>query len=277
MVNSKPSLDKISFVTTHFYDFEWTSYLIHQIYSNTDINRIYEILIINQDRTNDSRHRLMEICPKANILEFPLSEKHFIKKGHDHAFVLNEAVKNAKGDLVCIFDSDCHPFSSQWLKICDDILRNFDAIVAVDTGKYYRDKLILSHPCFMLLKSDQISLPLRFDEHLFDQNFDTGRLIGQQLMDSGRKVFFACPAKGFEGRYGCIYLDSIYHHEKGSYAGGGERLLRQINWQQEYFKRIILTKHRYSLTILETVHYILKETVFERLSCFIRKPFRKEK
>jgi len=277
MVNHKIYLEKISFITTHFYDFEWTSYLIHQLYKNTEKNKIYEILIINNDRTVESYRKLMEICPEATILEFPLSEKHFIKKGHDHAFVFNEAIKKAKGDFICIFDSDCHPYDPQWLKVCEDILRNIDAIVAVDTGKFYRDKVILSHPCFMFLKSDQTSIPLKFDEHLFDQNFDTGRLIGQQLIDSGRKVFFACPAKAFEGRYGCIYLDSIYHHEKGSYSGGGERLLRQINWQQGYFKSIFLTKHRYSLTILETGRYIFKETILDRLPGFMRKPFKKEK
>jgi hypothetical protein len=40
---------------------------------------------------------------------------------------------------------------------------------------------------------------------MFSEYYDTGRLIGQQLIDSNQKVYYAVPKRAFSGKYGLIY------------------------------------------------------------------------
>ncbi|MDD2522758.1 MAG: glycosyltransferase [Anaerolineaceae bacterium] len=250
-------MDKISIITTHFYDFSWTKLWAAKIQKNTDQNKIKEVLIINQDRSIESRNLLKQIYPKSQILEYPRNEEQFLKRGHDHAAVLNLAVQEATGEYICIFDSDCHPFSPEWVPACEKLLEKYDAIVALDRYRKIEYSTCLSHPCFMVLKKESIKTTLSFDEGFPLKIYDTGRLIGQQLERMGGNVFYAAPYLAFNNNYGEVFLDSIYHHGKGSYAGGDIRLQKQLDFRQSFFTKIVIKKERYTLNKLEHIQYKL--------------------
>jgi len=244
-------IQRISFITAHFYDFDWTNLLINNILSYTDHELIKEILIINQDRTDESHQKLENLCKKVRVLEYPKNEEHFRIQGHDHAFVLNQAIKEASGDFICIFDSDAHPINSTWVQKCNEIFVFFDSILALVPGNP-----ISSHPCFMMLKRKCLDAPLSFDENLFTDREDTGRLIGKQLIENGFKVYFASSSKAFGGFWGNLYLDSIYHHKSATFYGASDkRITEQVVWQNKFFKHFVIGNKRYELTTYEYIKY----------------------
>lgn len=250
-------IDNISIITAHFYDFAWIKLWAKKIQLNTDENKIKEIFIINQDRSLDSHNLLKQIYPRSQILEYPKNEEQISKKGHDHAAVLNFAVKEATGDYICIFDSDCHPFSPEWLPTCEKLLETYDAVLALDRNRNIEYSISLSHPCFMMFKKESVKIPLSFDEGFPSKIYDTGRLIGEQLERMGNKVFYAESYVAFNKNYGEVFLDSIYHHGKGSYAGGGFYLRKQLGFRQSFFTNIVIKKERYELTKREHIQYKL--------------------
>lgn len=250
-------MENISIITAHFYDFSWIKLWARKIQDNLDENKIKEILIINQDRSVESRNMLQEICPRSRILEYPRNEEQFLKRGHDHASVLNLAVKEATGDYICIFDSDCHPFSAEWLPACEKLMETYDAVVALDKFRQIEYSTCLSHPCFMVIKRTSIKYPLSFDEGFPSRIYDTGRLIGQQLERTGGKVFYAEPFTAFNNNHGEIFLDSIYHNQRGSYSGADNRLQRQLGYRDSFFSKIVLNKERYELTQFEHLRFKL--------------------
>lgn len=245
-------MEKISFISTHFYDFDWTQKLIHQLNQLTPAKLIFEILIINQDRNKNSRLQLKKLDKKIRVVEYPISEKHFLVQGHDHAFVLNQVILEAKGDYLIIFDSDAHPFKKNWLPICENILSDYEAILAEDPINPY-----LSHPCFMLFPRNFINYNLEFDKDLFTGKMDTGRLIGEQLQKQNRKIFYAKQKPAFNGHWGSIYLESIYHHGNGSFLGGDNRLLIQVRKSCKYFKKYVIKMNKYELTFIEEIEFLI--------------------
>ena len=245
----------VSFITAHFHDFDWIRCWFDRIIHFTDYDLIREVLIVNQDRSKDSYIKLAQLDKKVRVLEYPPNEMFFNKQGHDHAHVLNLAQMEAQGKFVCIMDSDCHPISSDWLNKCETIFQDNDALAAVDYYQYKNSSALLTHPCFIMLDREAINFPLYFDEGLFERNMDTGRLIGKQIEQAGRSVYYAHPKKAFSMRWGFIYLDSIYHHERGSYSSGDERLRRQLDWRQAFFKKIVISKKRYDLSKAESSYY----------------------
>lgn len=245
------SLNEISIITTHFYDFHWIELWIKQIRQFTDPNILKEILIINQDRNEESRKCLLKLDDNIRVLEYPKSDRHFEVTGHDHAAVLNKAILEAKSEWIIIFDSDSFPISSIWMKKCNTILQSYDAIVAQVAGIP-----TLSHPCFMVVNQDSTHIPLQFDELLFsDKHYDTGRLVGQQIIRFGKRVYFIPPKKAFNGYWGSIYLDSIYHHSSGSFLGGDERLIKQVTWQNLYFRKVIFLKNEYNFSTFQLIKF----------------------
>lgn len=250
-------MDNISIITTHFHDFSWIKLWTKKIQENLDENKIKEILIINQDRSVESRNLLQQIYPRSKILEYPRNEEQFIKRGHDHAAVLNLAVKEATGNYICIFDSDCHPFSTDWLPACEKLLETYDAVVALDKYRQIEYSTRLSHPCFMIIKRSSIKIPLAFDEGFPLKIYDTGRLIGQQLEHTGSKVFYADSYLAFNKNHGEIFLDSIYHNGKGSYSGADNRLQKQLDFRHTFFSKIVINKERYELTKFEHLRFKL--------------------
>jgi len=252
-------LKNISFITAHFYDFAWTELLVKNIRRSTPDSLIREIIIINQDRNKKSQIHLESLDPFVRVVEYPKSEQHFLWTRHDHAAVLNTAVKEAKGDYIFIFDSDAHPMSDQYVKNCEKILENYDAILAEDpTNPNF------THPCFMLIRQRHIQLNLTFDQGLFENCTDTGRLIGKQLLDSGECVFICRETPAFGGKWGSIYLDSIYHHGHGSFKGVNDELLqKQIRWENEYFREYIISHQEYNLSLRSAFSFYLKKSALK--------------
>lgn len=246
-------INNISFVTTHFVDFDWTSLLVRNIRKFTPPEKIKEILIINQDRTVESRDRLLALDPSVRVVEYPRSELHFKLQLHDHAAVLNQAIRDVVGESVCVFDSDAHPLNKKWLPNCERIFEYYDAILGLQPGR-----VIDTHPCFMFFKDLDLKLEIQFDEGLEAEKVDVGRRVGIQLLKQGKKVYLAASKYAFYGQCGFFYLDSIYHHQAGSYHGSSKISIRnKIGWKNKYFKSIIINSNQYCFTAIELVRYIM--------------------
>jgi len=258
-------LQDITFITAPFRDFEWTRLLVESICQNTPSESINEIIIVDQDRSEESRSRLQTLNSKVRVVQYPKSEAHFLKAKHDHAAVLNVAVREAKGKFILIFDSDAHPITTNYLEVIEEKFQSYDAILAEDI--YCSG---LTHPCFMVLKQKHIELNLAFDKGFFetplDENgmfnkyVDTGRLIGQQLKDAGERVYI-CPAKyAFSGDYGTIYLGITYHHGHGSFKKNESEILqKQVGWECDYFREYVINRRQYTLPFFHLTKFrILK-------------------
>jgi hypothetical protein len=244
-------LKNISFITAHFHDFRWTERLLRQLAATMPAEAITEILVIDQDRTDSSRARLAALHPKVRVVQYPRDERFFRALGHDHPAVLNQAVQAAQGDWICVFDSDAHPIRAGWLAACEAVLRDHDAILAEDPQRPG-----LSHPCFMLFPRQSVQLPLRFDEGLLEERAqfaggplrtDTGREIARQLTQAGQGVHVAAAAWAFDGQWGSLYLDCVYHHGSGSFKGGDKTLTRQLTWEHRLFEAWVLERGEYRL------------------------------
>jgi glycosyltransferase involved in cell wall biosynthesis len=233
----------VSFITTHFHDVGWTERLIRQLRATTPHEAIAEILVVDQDRTPASAERLSALDRAVRVVQYPRSSRHFEWTRHDHAAVLNHAVTDARGELICLFDSDAHPISPAWWPRVMELLRSYDAVLARERGTDF------SHPCFMAFAATQ-GPGLRFDQDLFtEQHRDTGRMIARQLRDRGQRVCLLAPEDAFGGRFGSVYLGCIYHHGKGVFAGVDDPLLqRQIGWEHRWYRARVLEDETYDLT-----------------------------
>lgn len=232
-----------SFITTHFHDLAWTERLIRQLRNTTPEAAIAEVLVVDQDRTRASAEQLAALDRAVRVVQYPESPRHFEWTRHDHAAVLNRAVAEARGELICLFDSDAHPMNAAWWPRMMALLHSCDAVLARERGTD------LSHPCFMVFAASQ-GTGLRFDQDLFtEQHRDTGRMIGQQLRDRGQRVCLVPPEHAFGGRFGSVYLGCIYHHGKGLFAGVDDPLLqRQIGWENRWYRARVLEDETYQLT-----------------------------
>jgi hypothetical protein len=232
-----------SFITTHFHDHGWTERLIRQLRRTTPPEAIAEILVVDQDRTPASAERLSALDPAVRVVQYPRSPKHFEWTRHDHAAVLNHAVTETRGELICLFDSDAHPISAAWWPQVMELLDTYDAVLARERDTDF------SHPCFMVFAATQGS-GLRFDQDLFTEHHrDTGRMIARQLLDRGQRVCLLPPEDAFGGRFGSVYLGCIYHHGKGVFAGVDDPLLqRQIGWEHRWYRARVLEDETYDLT-----------------------------
>jgi Glycosyl transferase family 2 len=232
-----------TFITTHFHDMAWTERLIRQLRGTTPEEAIAEILVVDQDRTPASAERVSALDRSVRVLQYPPSPKHFEWTRHDHAAVLNRAVMEARGALICLFDSDAHPITPAWWPRVTALLDSYDAVLAQAPGTAF------SHPCFMVFPATQ-GPGLRFDEDLFTEHHrDTGRMIAQQLLTRGQRVCLLPPEAAFGGRFGSVYLGSIYHHGKGVFAGVDDPLLqRQIGWEHRWYRARVLEDETYDLT-----------------------------
>jgi hypothetical protein len=232
-----------SFITTHFYDVGWTERLIRQLRMTTPDEAIAEIIVVDQDRTQASAERLSALDRAVRVVQYPKSPRHFEWTRHDHAAVLNHAVTEARGELICLFDSDAHPITAAWWPQVMELLDSYDAVLARERGTDF------SHPCFMVFAASQ-GPGLRFDEDLFTEHpRDTGRMIAQQLLDRRQRVCLLPPEDAFGGRFGSVYLGCIYHHGKGVFAGVDDPLLqRQIGWEHRWYRARVLEDETYDLT-----------------------------
>ena len=124
-----------------------------------------------------------------------------------------------------------------------------------------------SHSCFMLFKRKLLNLDLSFELGIHEKESDTGCRLGKYLLTNGVNVCFANAAPAFNGCYGWIYLESIYHHRSGTFWGASDvRIKAQISWDNEYFKDIVIKSKRYYLTVKEYLKFKLHSYLFKKLS-----------
>lgn len=236
-------MNDITLITTHFKEFRWFHIWLRQIIKSTPPEIIREILVIDQDRTEESRRKLANMDKRIRVLQYPVSSCHFSAVGHDHANVLNETLPQAKGEIICLFDSDAYPINDSWVQHCDALLRDNDAILAA-----CHDNPAYSHPCFMVLRRNLVTTPLSFDDGLFTRGIDTGRHVVNQLREQGAKVALVQPSVGFSGCWGSLYLKSIYHHGSGSFHAGSKQFTSQLSSLHHYFTRRVFNETTYTLS-----------------------------
>lgn len=206
-----------------------------------------DIYVIDQDRAADSAERLRSLVGPVEVLRYPKSERHFAMTGHDHANVLNLAVRSIDADVLILFDSDAHPVHERAAALIERELEANDAVLAAhaSAGPF-------SHPSFMVFGPAVDRESLFFDADLMDRHVDTGRLIYTQLSESGLRAKLLRPTPAFEGMWGTLYLDgSVYHHGSGSFDSNSDAgFVRQVStWRREdRFVRRRVAERRYTLT-----------------------------
>jgi hypothetical protein len=230
---------RTALLTTHFGDPFWVQLLLRRARSAFPDLTDDDIFVIDQDRTNRSAERLKATLGPVHILRYPRSEPHFETTGHDHAHVLNLAVREIEADVLVLFDSDAHPVRPHVGARIAELLAEFDAILAANAGEG-----TFSHPSFMVFGPRVNRDCLFFDADQLERRVDTGRKIYEQLCEIGLRASLLRPISAFDGLWGTFYLErSVYHHGSGSFeATGDPRFLRQVaTWRREerFFRRKI--------------------------------------
>lgn len=250
-------MSDLTIITTHFHEFRWIETWHRHILANTPAEAIREIIVVDQDRTEESRSRLSSLDPRFRVRQFARSEPHFRAVGHDHGAVLNAVVREAQGSIVCLFDSDAYPLNPAWWPRSREMLASQDALLAA-----CHDAPDLSHPCFMVFRREWTAIPLRFDDGLFEKGVDTGRRIASHMRQAGARVALLQPTVGFSGKWGSVYLGSIYHHGSGSFHGSDPMVRAQLTWLHRYFTHKVLNGDGYTLSaaekfIVRVVYFVL--------------------
>jgi len=241
---------RTALLTTHFGDPFWVRLLLARARPAFPELRDRDIYVVDQDRTAGSGEHLRPLLGDVNVLSYPPSRPHFETTGHDHAHVLNLAVRDIDADVLMLFDSDAHPVRPDVEATVERLLADNDAVIAAHaaTGTF-------SHPSFMVFGPSVDRDSLYFDADQLEQRVDTGRKIFEQLQASGMRTELLRPRPSFDGLWGTLYLDgSIYHHGSGSFGSTDDpRFLRQVaTWRREerFFRRKV-ARGVYSLTPVE--------------------------
>lgn len=254
-------LRNLTIVTTHFGDLRWVILLARRVRENTEVGRIRAFVIIDNDHERDvvitEREKFAEVYSiltgtDVKVVSFENSQRHVDAYGHDHPNVLNLIVRSGlEGDWILILDSDCLPWTNDWVARNERILQEgYGAILVDDPFNPGRP-----HPCFILLPNIREIKTLRFDTFLTDGKTDTGRDIDKQLTEMGVKIRLVPYRRHFLGRYGCLYNNGIYHHTNGSFAEASDsRLLSQVRWRDEFFKELVL-KGSVSMQLGDYIRY----------------------
>lgn len=228
---------RTALLTAHFGDPFWVQLLLRRARPAFPQLRDRDVYVVDQDRTPDSAARLRSLLGDVRILAFPRSEPHFETTGHDHAHVLNLAVREIDADTLVLFDSDAHPVHTRLGGDVERLLEQHDAIVAAHSSEG-----TFSHPSFMVFGAAVDRGKLYFDGRQLEERVDTGRKIHDQMHALGLRTLLLRPAPAFRGLWGTLYLDgAVYHHGSGSFASTGDpRFLRQVaTWRREerFFRR----------------------------------------
>jgi hypothetical protein len=255
----------VTILTAHFGDFDWTEFLLRRIFETLDRDVVsLQVLVINQDRTEESRVRL-EQAGDVRVLEYPRNEDYFRVMGHDHPWVLDQALQEAEGDWLVVFDCDAHPVRDDWFQWLEERLGASDAILAED---HVRPGF--PHPCFMAFSAKAHRSGISFCEGVLDCEVDTGRLVGQQLERNGCAFDLLSPKLLFNRVCGIMYDDMVYHHGSGTFlASEAERLREQVHELSHEVKRIVLDEGGYEFPM--RMKFML---TIQKLRRELTKPFR---
>jgi hypothetical protein len=241
---------RTALLTAHYGSSFWVELLLARARPAFPQLRDQDIYVIDQDRTTTSADRLRSLLGDVNVLAYPRSEPHFETTGHDHAHVLNRAVRDIDADILILFDSDAHPIDPSVGRTVERLLADNDAILAAHSSEG-----TFSHPSFMVFGPSVDRNALFFDGDQLDRRVDTGRKIYEQVHDLGLRTTLLRPVPAFGGFWGALYLDgTVYHHGSGSFASTGDpRFLRQVStWRREerFFRRKV-ARGEYFVTPLE--------------------------
>jgi hypothetical protein len=218
-------------LTTHFGDPAWVELLVARLRAAFPDIPAEAIFVVDQDRTETSAARLRSRLGPVRVLAFPPSEPHVDATGHDHAHVLNLAVRELDADFVLLFDSDAHPVSPAARERLAALIADSDAVLAALGPDGTR-----THPCFMLLGPAVDRDRLFFDAGQLDLGVDTGREVYGQVLRMGLRAELLRPEHAFEGHWGTFFLGrSLYHHGSGSFGSSpSPRLQRQAaTWRRQ--------------------------------------------
>jgi hypothetical protein len=241
---------RTALLTAHYGDTFWVRLLLARARRAFPRLRATDVYVIDQDRTETSAARLRALLGEVNVLRYPRSEPHFETTGHDHAHVLNLAVRDVDADVLVLFDSDAHPVDTTIGDSVDRLLEEHDAVLAAHAAVG-----TFSHPSFMVFGPAVDRNTLFFDGDQLEYRVDTGRKIYEQVHGLGLRVLLLRPTPAFDGLWGTFYLDgTVYHHGSGSFASTSDpRFLRQVaTWRREerLFRRKVAAGV-YSLTPAE--------------------------
>jgi len=242
---------RTALLTTHFGSPFWVQLLLSRARPAFPQLRHGDIYVIDQDRTSTSADGLRSLLGPVHVLTYPRSEPHFETTGHDHAHVLNLAVRDVDADVLILFDSDAHPVHAGVGAIVDRLLETNDAVLAAHSGAG-----TFSHPSFMVFGPSVDRNELYFDADQLEQRVDTGRRIYEQVRGLGLRAELLRPTPAFDGLWGALYLNGgVYHHGSGSFESTGDpRFLRQVaTWRREerLFRRKV-AQGVYTVTPIES-------------------------
>jgi hypothetical protein len=243
-------LVRTALLTAHYGNPFWVELLLRRTRVAFPQLRGEDVYVIDQDRTPSSARRLRSLLGGVNVLSYPRSEPHFEATGHDHAHVLNLAVREIDAEVLLLFDSDAHPVRRELSAEVERLLEEHDAVLAANAPEG-----TFSHPSFMVFGPAVDRAALFFDADQLDRYVDTGRKIYEQVRDLGDRTLLLRPTPAFGGLWGTLYLNrSVYHHGSGSFASTGDPgFLRQVaTWRREerLFRRKV-TRGVYELTPME--------------------------
>ena len=241
---------RTALLTVHYGNPFWVQLLVARAQPAFPQLRKEDVYVIDQDRTDTSADRLRSLLGDVHVLRYPRSELHFQTTGHDHAHVLNLAVRDIDAEVLILFDSDAHPLNASVGATVDEILNANDAILAA-----YAVEGTFSHPSFMVFGPAVNRDALFFDADQLEHRLDTGRRIYEQVRGLGLRPVLLRPTPAFGGLWGTFYLNgSVYHHGSGSFESTGDpRFLRQVaTWRREerLFRRKV-SRGVYVVTPLE--------------------------
>lgn len=242
--------ERAALLTTHFGDARWVQLLLDRARRAFPGLRDEQIYVIDQDRTDGSAALLRDRLGPVHVLRYPPSETHIAATGHDHAHVLDLAIRDVESDYLLVFDSDAHPVGTAVCGLLARLLHEHDAVLAAVDASDTR-----SHPCFVLLGPAVDRDRVRFDASQVERGVDTGRLVFDQIAATGLRPELLRPEPAFGGRWGTLYLDgAIYHHGSGSFGEAGDERLRtqaaRRRREHSFFRRRVF-QGRYELTPAE--------------------------
>ena len=214
-------------ISCHFGDPFWILQSLKRI---NDSAQIVNYLISDQREWKSGINELSQLNPPLEktllpqnsvVREVSPHEINHASLHHGQSINLLIQSERIQSSHIILIDSDCFPISKNWMPALDQLLVDFDAVIASDPNAP-----TLSHPCFMAIPVNALS-KLDFLKGTKDFWIDCGRLIGIQLIDAGFSVKLLAARKAFGGSFGDLYMDdSILHMGSMSFAARPDALSR---------------------------------------------------
>lgn len=242
----------VDVLTVHFGRSGWTERLVESLRNCVPDDRISlaTIHIVDNSRDGWILKRFVDTSG-LQFHEFPVDEDQMQHYFHDHPGSLARGMAESNADILVILDCDAHLISDNFLSYVANKLidEGYHAITAPD--ERYPDAE-LCHPCFLVLSKAARKHNLPFDSRDLGSDRDVGRLIRQFLSEKGLRVYVPERRRPFDGCWGEIFDDQVYHHGSATFRDSSEPLLaKQVDRLAWMFERAVLKYHRLHLTSVE--------------------------